>query len=725
MEKAEAIKLAEKYKTPRYKEIERLERYVDGTIYDGRPDFFDSSIDVPLLARRPCVRYPVAQIAIRSHADMVLGEGKWPRVKLRAKDDAGIDVDAFESLIDNVVEQAELRSRMREGLEMALGARSVCFVAYVRRGKLGVQAFSGKACTLERNADGDPVKLTVEYPYLEEYKDELSRRWTWRVMLYRREVDERSDRVYVPVEAVSDGDARPNQIDKTKSRDHKLGFCPVDWYAFMPPGGHDAALDGRALHEHHLSELDAINIALSQRARAAHYAGDPQMWEAGVGPDEMPAPTGRGISGYILDANQRPMMGGAATGRKRGAGIVWSYSDAQSKAGILTLPGDALRAVDEHIQDLVRKVSQALAYVELDPEKAHTTKASSGRALEILLKPQVDFDCRIREDFGEHALCSVIALLIRVACCTNKMQPGGVYLDKLEELQPAIESFHRDVDGASAPVWMPPPLDLDWGPLFVDFGDAIKDKTDAAIAAKNAKIISARTATASIAHAFGVSDVDDELEDIAASDGPSVDVGAEPDGMPEGVKPPQGDAAQVATGAKSSPESPLPSTAENVPPMNAPSGVAGVKTAPSNLHMRATSAAGVADTVYQLLKDDYDDDAIQWVRAAHWEGPMMVDLSQIDFQNAEQWSASYDDDKVDDFQQKIADGHMKPIVLVNEPNNNKLRIIDGHHRALAYQKLGQPAMAYVAHVGTVGGPWDAMHSQQKSGLERSMQKSEG
>jgi hypothetical protein len=53
-------------------------------------------------------------------------------------------------------------------------------------------------------------------------------------------------------------------------------------------------------------------------------------------------------------------------------------------------------------------------------------------------------------------------------------------------------------------------------------------------------------------------------------------------------------------------------------------------------------------------------------------------------------------------------------VLVNEPNNNKLIVVDGHHRLLAYEKLGQPAMAYIASVGTITGPWSTMHSSQRN-----------
>lgn len=59
------------------------------------------------------------------------------------------------------------------------------------------------------------------------------------------------------------------------------------------------------------------------------------------------------------------------------------------------------------------------------------------------------------------------------------------------------------------------------------------------------------------------------------------------------------------------------------------------------------------------------------------------------------------------------DGFSKPIVLVNNPSNdNKMEIVDGHHRALAALQNGTPIAAYIGHVGSDRGPWDKLHSKQ-------------
>ena len=770
MEKADAIKIAELYKTPRFREIERLERYIDGTIYDDRPNFFVDD-GTPLLERKPCCRYPIAQIAIRSHADMVLGEGKWPRIKLCAnkRDELSDETKkAVESLLGAIVEQAELRARLREELEIAMGARAAVIVGHVKRGCLGVQVFSAKACHLEQDASGCATSLTIEYPYLEEYKANDGK-WTWRCMLYRREIDAEWDKVYEPVEATQDGTARPSSVDKKKSTNHKLGFCPVEWYAFLPPSGHDDGLNGHSLHERQLSELELLNIGLSQRARAAHLAGDPQMYETGVSKDEKPAPTGRGISQVILDDRGQPYgalgsaFGGIGGARKRGVGYVWRYNDPTAKLDQVTLPGDALKSLDEHCQDLARKIGRAMSYVELEPDKIHGGGKSSGRSLEILLKPQLDFDGRVREDFGEHGLVAALNLMLRIAFTVNRARQGSVYLDGLDELMTTIESFERQIEGEESKAWMPPALDLEWGPFFIDTSsDTIKDKADAAIEAKDGKIISKRTATASIAHAFGIDDVDEELAQIetetaadaakqAAAGGQQPLVqgmsGADASTPANTPAPPNKDDAQPKT-PNAPPTSPAPSKdgvapANSAPAVKDPGGVASAKLARNiaespprgidaaqahtqtispDAHLRASGVqppafnAGVAETVYQLLKSDYPDDAIDWIRdpqiVQSIEGPKLVPLEQIDFTNQDNWAAR--DEDISSYVDKIGAGKLKPIVLVNEPNDEKFMIVDGHHRGLSYEKLGKPAMAYVIHTNAVGGPWDAMHSSQKN-----------
>jgi hypothetical protein len=130
-----------------------------------------------------------------------------------------------------------------------------------------------------------------------------------------------------------------------------------------------------------------------------------------------------------------------------------------------------------------------------------------------------------------------------------------------------------------------------------------------------------------------------------------------------------------------------------------------------------------ANVVYNQLADDYKAKDIKFVLQIPWLDQSMVPLSSIDFSNKDNWQATQEEDKVQEFADKITDGFEKPIILVNnKSNNNKMQIVDGHHRALAYLKLGQAAHAYVGLIGSDRGPWDKLHSKQvATKLEQSQQ----
>lgn len=118
----------------------------------------------------------------------------------------------------------------------------------------------------------------------------------------------------------------------------------------------------------------------------------------------------------------------------------------------------------------------------------------------------------------------------------------------------------------------------------------------------------------------------------------------------------------------------------------------------------------VADILLQL-QEDYPDDALGWVKAAKWWGPRSVPLDEIDFSKRDSWMASKDD--LSKYVEDIQNGKKKPIILVDIPGRSKYLCVDGHHRLLAYERMGKSALAYCATVSHKEGPWDEFHSQQK------------
>src|SRR5581483_1210046 len=109
--------------------------------------------------------------------------------------------------------------------------------------------------------------------------------------------------------------------------------------------------------------IEQLDFALSQRHRAAIYAGDPQTVITGVTDDDA-----IGASGRTLDPNASVLAneGGKAYGSsflapfkgmtggalKRGVMHPWLIKDPQGKAVVMALPGDALDALDKDANDI-------------------------------------------------------------------------------------------------------------------------------------------------------------------------------------------------------------------------------------------------------------------------------------------------------------------------------------------------------------------------------------
>ena len=461
--------------SPRFVELDQLERYVVGTQYDGRVPFL-AQVDVPLLERAPNVVYPITANAARSHVDFVLGEGRWPGISLETDEDeqgAAIDdaaADPVEALIGELTEHAKLKPVSRDALAMALTQRTAVALCSVRNGQPRVELLKPGWCTATYDESGDVASLEVSYPYVETYYDAQERRWKERCMLYRRVIDAQADTTFLPQPAPTPGNDQPLTWtpDPKATSAHNLGFCPVVWYACCKPCGVVNDVDGRAIHESLLDEIDALNLALSQRNRAALYCGDPQMWATGVDTDGSFAAQGRTAqvsttegSFAIGPTDQTGRVTRSRGARKKGAGAVWTSERSEAKFGMLTLPGDGLKALDDHIADLKSKISETMSHVDIDLENAKLAENVSGKALAVLFRRQTSFDDRLREDFGDGFLLPVVSMLLRICFKVR----DGIYVDGVNDALPTLATFERAVAGADAPRWFVR-LDLSWPPYF-------------------------------------------------------------------------------------------------------------------------------------------------------------------------------------------------------------------------------------------------------------------
>ena len=118
----------------------------------------------------------------------------------------------------------------------------------------------------------------------------------------------------------------------------------------------------------------------------------------------------------------------------------------------------------------------------------------------------------------------------------------------------------------------------------------------------------------------------------------------------------------------------------------------------------AAAAAGPevsAEVVWNQLARNYRPEGIGWVRDLTWKGPLPVPLDRVDWDHLTAWAASHQDARVAHFRAGIEAGKLpRPVVMVQVPGSPLLKVIDGHHRSLAYRELGEPVPAYVGLMNT-------------------------
>lgn len=515
-EEALAAKLA--HLSPRYRELDRLEQYVETTQYRGRPDWF--STDRPLFERRPCIAYAIVRAAIDSNVDLCLGDNRFPSINAvrdpGGDNDAALsndEADAVDSVIGDIIDQARVKRAVRTAMAEAQGCKSVALIAGVRGGRLFVDVEKAKWSTPTIDAYGNVTRLEIQYPYFEEYRDQRGK-WKVRTKLYRRVIDELRDVTYLPADADKRGDDPAWREDPERSFPHGFGRCPVVWYAHMVGCSTASRIDGRAIHEHLLDEIQALDFSLSQRHRAALLAGDPQWTETGVDSESGPRAGGREPlwstpeGGSPSEQNRpqgswvAPAHAGSKPARKKGPGEIWQYPDPDVRVQLHTLPGDALNAITDHAQDLRAKIAESMAVVFTDPESLRYASALSGKAQRMLRARQLDRCDQYREDMSDGLIRPLVYLLILIAVNRAKSL-------RITSLRRALPALLRLVENDDLPE-----LSLKWGKYFDPDADDAQKEVRALVEADKLIPLPDKWILRNLREQLGIENVQQALEEV-------------------------------------------------------------------------------------------------------------------------------------------------------------------------------------------------------------------
>lgn len=407
----------------RYKRLEALESWIDGSQYDGRPDWWTGGpSEAPLWERAPCVVYPVVGMAIDSNVDLCLGGERFPKFKIGESKPNKDDADPVASFLVQLHSRMQFSTACREALAAAQGCGTAVAIYGVRDGLPTVEMPPAKWCAPEFKR-GALVKLTIQYPY-EDERELGNGKVEPVVKLYKREITETSDTVFIPKIANESGVTGEWQVDDELSVKHGLGFCPVVWFAFQKGCQPVNVIDGRAIHERITDEIQAHDIARSQWHRGALYS-EPQICEIGVSPGYNPTSLGReaGIPGTEHGGPVTPFnpitttfgADGKKAARKKGPGQVWQYSDPAVKVQVLEYSASALKSQQDNCSDLRLKIQEALSVVFLDPENIKFAATTSGKALDAIRAKQLDRCAKYRDDFRDGFLVPSLKIQLKLA----------------------------------------------------------------------------------------------------------------------------------------------------------------------------------------------------------------------------------------------------------------------------------------------------------------------
>ena len=528
---ADVIAFVDAGKSPRTRRLEKIQSYHDCTAYDGRPSWWDTRS--PLQERAPCIVYPFVARAVNSNVAFAMGEGKFPTLLSMSSEDDDLDPSFGLSKADSVtldafnakmVDLAGLATTFRAAAKMAQAACSAALILCLRKGLPSVDLAWSKTCTPTFDPQ-DPktvTSLTIRYRYVEPTWFASAGEFWPIVKEYLRIIDATNDTTYLPAEIWDKADSGPVTPDPLQTRPHGFSFCPVVWYSHRKEAAATNDVDGKAIHQKATTQVEALDFTISQRFRAGLYAGDPQWSITGVSPDDGPGAQGRRPNVPAMNADvpaaQRGFDGSmylASNGGgaiRKGPGEIWRTESPDAKVTQHTLPGDALKSLQDNEADLLAKLSDSLGVVIIDGSTVKGAGDLSGRTLAFVFSSQLNLVSEFRDEFGRNCILPVICMFYRMLIAVSGV---GVYLPGVKKALPILLKFQKSITSGGS-IWVDPQIKLKWGDYFdpSDTDEATRVQTAIQALTASPPLITHASAVEHIKSVFAISNVDQYVKAV-------------------------------------------------------------------------------------------------------------------------------------------------------------------------------------------------------------------
>ncbi|WP_287496901.1 phage portal protein [Pandoraea sp. CB10b_02] len=462
--------------------IDTLTRVLEGTLYDHLPhDFHTEKTDageyIPLRDRRPSVKYALCKTVVDDSVSLLFSEGHFPSVD--CEDETTRDT------LTELVKEAKLNAVMIEAATIG-SVGSVAIFMRVLSGRVFFEAKNTQFLTPVWRDDAPDTLASITEQYkvkgraLKESGYAIADDDLAADFWFRRVWDDKAETWYLPWK-VKDEKAGP-VVDTAKTKQHGLGFVPAEWVKNLP-GGKGA--DGASTFNREAIDTGIeIDYQLSQAGRGLKYSSDPTLL----------------IKEPAVDEQGTIVKGG-------GNAIVVS---AEGDAKMLEINGTAAQAVIEYVRML-----RELALESIHGNRANADKVSaaqSGRAMELMNQALIWLADKLRINYGEGALLS----LLRKIVAASAKYPLKVNGEEIEPLNAKAKLTLR------WPAW--------YAPTYADK----QTQAETLTTLRTGGLLSQETAVKSLADGYDIEDPQDEVRKINAEPpAPEAKTPTEPKPNPE------------------------------------------------------------------------------------------------------------------------------------------------------------------------------------------------
>lgn len=452
-------------KTPLYRNhhLELYDAYYESRQYAHLVPWNESkSCDgeyVPIRKRKPLINYAFSKVLAQRITSKLVGQKTFPTLKIEEDPDT-------QEYLRFIVKASDLKFRILEPIRRALISGSVLVRFYIEDGAFVMEHFLSKYCYPVLKANGEMSSCMIKYAYCDEkQKDSQGNpKWFW----FRMDLGEFQDIQYQPEEFdPNNPEPREPEWKPETIVDHQMGFVQAEWFRTAEIRD---SVDGYSLTCDILDFMDEMNYSLSQSSQAVSYNQDPQLTIKGMTEDE--------LGGLIRSSQKAWTLGkdGEASFLESGLTGVQVAIELRDKMRV-------------GLMDISRVVM-------LDPEKASAI-AQSGKAMEIMHGPMVELIDELRPPMGKGIKNLTLKMAVANLIITSRGEPAPV---------------------AVPPGYQPKSLSIEekWPPIFPMTMEDLQKKVSVASAVSAGNIMSRETMTVWLAEDFGVENVEEEVQKIAA-----------------------------------------------------------------------------------------------------------------------------------------------------------------------------------------------------------------